>query len=362
MANASTKTADRLTEHQLELLRVAAGKARSVYALLQELEARLVKLLAGKDLTEAGRARLNRVLASAREEAASAFADVRSLHEDQLRRLVSTEAQIVDTVVNDSAGHDVFDRVLPTAALDTVASSVLVLGAPAKEWWARQAGDLAFRFSQAMRQGLAAGETNAQLIQRVIGKKGSPGIMEATRRNAEALVRTSVLQASNDARLAVYRKNADVLRGVQQISTLDDRTTDICIAYDHAMWDLDGEPVPPTKLPFNGGPPRHWNCRSVLVPVTKSWQELGLKAENVGAGARASMDGEVAKDTSFGDWLARRSPSEQDRILGKGKAELWRAGKISLSNLLDQRGNPLTLEQLQRKYGGSKGRRVTRRG
>jgi SPP1 gp7 family putative phage head morphogenesis protein len=248
--------------------------------------------------------------------------------------------------------------VLPTSTLDSLVSSVLVQGAPSAEWWSRQAGDTAFRFAQEMRQGVAAGETNADLIGRVIGKKGSPGIMETSRRNAEALVRTSVLQASNDARLAVYKRNGDVLRGLMQISTLDDRTSDICIAYDGAMWNLDGEPIDGTDLPFNGGPPRHWNCRSVLSPVTKSWEDLGIKAKELSTGARAALDGEVPAETKFGDWLERRSEAEQDRILGTGKAELWRSGKISLSQLVDMRGKPLTLDQLESKYA----RRVKRRG
>jgi len=350
MPNVSTSIADALASHQLNLLRVAASKARSVLSLLAKLEAALVQLLAGKDLTQSRRDRVNRVLASAKEESAQAYADIQNLHAEQLGRLVASEVQLVSTIVNDAADFAVFDRVLPASALDSIASDLLVQGAPSSEWWARQAGDTAFRFATEMRLGLAAGETNAGLIQRVIGGKGRAGLMEASRRNAEALVRTSVLQASNDARLAVYQKNRDVLNGVQQVSTLDDRTTDICIAYDGAYWDLDGNPVDDKQLPFNGGPPRHWNCRSVLVPITKTWGEMGIAADDLSPGKRAAMDGTVAQETTFNDWLERRSASEQDRILGAGKAALWRDGKISLTDLLDQRGRPLTLEELQKKY------------
>jgi SPP1 gp7 family putative phage head morphogenesis protein len=350
-ANLSTQIADQLAEHQLELLRVAAAKARGVLALLDRLETRLVRLLKGKDLTEAGRARTNAVLASARAESAAAYADVKVLTAQQLERLIGAEVRLVGTIVNEAANFVVFDAVLPTSALDSLVSSLLVQGAPVAEWWARQAGDTAFRFAAELRQGIAAGETNAQLITRVIGGKTAKGVMDVSKRNAEALVRTSVLQASNDARLEVYRRNADVLSGVQQVSTLDDRTTDICIAYDGALWNLDGEPVDDKQLPFNGGPPRHWGCRSVLVPITKSWQEMGIKSNELKPGQRASMNGAVAEDTSFGDWLKRKSEEDQNRILGKGKADLWRAGKISLTDLLDQRGNPLTLDELQARYG-----------
>jgi SPP1 gp7 family putative phage head morphogenesis protein len=351
MPNTSTKIADKLAEHQLELLRLSASKTHSVWSLLSKLETRLVKLLSGKDLSTSRRDRLNRILASARSSAAAAYADIRSLHKQQLRRLIGAEVKITSSIVNDAAGFAVFDSVLPDSALDTLVGENLVFGAPSAEWWARQAGDTAFRFAAEVRQGVAAGETNAQLITRVIGGKDTKGVMEVSRRNAEALVRTSVLQASNDARLEVFRKNADVLAGVEQVSTLDDRTTDICIAYDGAMWDLDGEPVDEKGLPFNGGPPRHWGCRSVLVPVTKSWDELGVDAkEDLPEGKRAALDGQVSGDTKFDDWLGRRSKKEQDRILGTGRAELWRDGKITLTDLLDQRGRPLTLEKLQERY------------
>jgi hypothetical protein len=37
-------------------------------------------------------------------------------------------------------------------------------------------------------------------------------------------------------------------------------------------------------------------------------------------------------------------------MLGKGRAQLWRDGKITLSQLLNAEGAPLTLAQLKAKY------------
>jgi hypothetical protein len=39
----------------------------------------------------------------------------------------------------------------------------------------------------------------------------------------------------------------------------------------------------------------------------------------------------------------------QNEMLGKGKAQLWRDGKITLSQLLDQSGRPLKLSELRGK-------------
>jgi SPP1 gp7 family putative phage head morphogenesis protein len=205
---------------------------------------------------------------------------------------------------------------------------------------------LAFKFEQQVKLGMVSNETIDQIVRRISGDEAFAGVMPQGRANAAALVQTSIAEGANDARLAMYRKNADIIKGVQQLSTLDERTTDICIAYDGAAWDLDGNPIEGNDLPFDGGPPRHWNCRSTLVPVIKSSDELGVDVE-VLPGTRASMDGQVSDKMTFGNWLETKTPEQQDAILGKGKAQLWRDGKITLRDLLDQSGRPLTLEQLK---------------
>ena len=130
------------------------------------------------------------------------------------------------------------------------------------------------------------------------------------------------------------------------------------------------------------------NCRSTLIPLLRSWQELSrtdairtgtergggrptsisrffsqrLKAKGFSAseveqikfGTRASMDGQVAEDISFHSWLAkkeRQAPGFASKLLGKGKADLWKRGQITLEELLDQRGNPLTLAGLKERVG-----------
>ena len=66
---------------------------------------------------------------------------------------------------------------------------------------------------------------------------------------------------------------------------------------------------------------------------------------------RWSEDGDVARDTTYSDWLATKTDAEQDAILGKGKAKMWRDGTITMRDMLDQSGNPMTLKELQDKHG-----------
>jgi hypothetical protein len=89
--------------------------------------------------------------------------------------------------------------------------------------------------------------------------------------------------------------------------------------------------------------------------VTKSFEELGLKdTKEIPPGTRASMNGQVPADITFDDFLIKKSETFQNKLLGAKRAQLWRDKKITLTQLVDFRGFPLTLEQLdQLVTGGS---------
>jgi hypothetical protein len=173
--------------------------------------------------------------------------------------------------------------------------------------------------------------------------------MATSRAQARTLVKQSVTAAQNQTRLESLRANADVVKGVEQISTFDNRTTEICMAYSGGTWDLDGEPILGCSLPFNNGPPHHWNCRSVLVPITKSYEELGINQRELPAGTRASMNGQVAADMSFDKWLKGQPKSIQIELLGQTKAALFRSGKLALRDLVDQTGRKLSVQSISAK-------------
>lgn len=91
------------------------------------------------------------------------------------------------------------------------------------------------------------------------------------------------------------------------------------------------------------------NCRSTSIPILKSWRDLGIDADEIPQTTRASMDGQVPAQMSFEAWLKKQSVARQDTVLGEGKAQLWRDGKITFRDLLDQGGRPLTTEQVRAK-------------
>jgi hypothetical protein len=352
-ANFSNRMADRLTTHGIALARHAVAIDEDLASLLDELDARLRALLMRGDATAWGKARIDQLIRDARARINETYDHLSEDYATAIGALAAAESEGVSEMMNSVAGIDITTGTLPRETLRNLTTETLIQGAPSAEWWARQGGDLSFRFASVLRTGIAAGDTTGDIVRRVMGDDKLPGIMNNARRNAETLVRTSVQEVANESRLEVYRANSDVIEGVQQISTLDERTSDICIAYDQASWDLDGNPINDTdpELDFDGGPPRHFNCRSVLIPITVSWKDLGLNADEIPDGTRASMDGEVSNGSSFSDWLGNRSKEVQDEVLGTGRAQLWRDGDITLSQLLDQRGRSLSLDQLQQRYG-----------
>jgi len=93
----------------------------------------------------------------------------------------------------------------------------------------------------------------------------------------------------------------------------------------------------------------HFNCRSVIIPVTKSWDELGVEGMDEASGrTRSSMNGYVPQDMTFNDWLKTQSPETIEKTLGKGRAELFMQGKITIRDLITQQGRSINLSDLRR--------------
>lgn len=335
--------ADEILSHKINLMRFTASERARVLKLLQKMQTSLrAKLLT--DLTDFGKARVNKLLKETDEIINSAYVGIQQSFD--FSELAQTEAGVTSKILTGIG----LEAALPTAtALKSIVSNLLIEGAPSAKWWKKQAESTAFNFAAQVRQGVVQGETLQQIITRVIGspKKGIVGVMETSRRGASALVHTSISTIANDAAMTTFQANGDVIKGVQQLSTLDGHTSKICIAYSGAAWALDGRPINGTTLPFKGGPPRHWNCRSVLRPITKTYRELGLNINEVPTGTRASDLGQVKADITFNAFLKRHDKGYADDLLGPGRAEMWRKGRITLQDLVSGNGRELTLRQLK---------------
>ncbi|WP_022684550.1 phage minor head protein [Sphingobium bisphenolivorans] len=334
---------DAILRHALELQRLSANEEARTIAILMALEDELKQLIASRTLGDATKKQIEALIDDAQSAIGARYAEVATSMDSRALVLL-----VADRTVE--AMQEAFPEVtLPTReTLESLSKDVMIDGAPASDWWDKQAEDTAFKFAAQVRQGVINGEAQERIVARIVGRNGEPGIMEVSRRNARALVHSAVMSAANSARLATYRKNSKFTAGIRWLSTLDSHTCLTCAALDGASWDLDGEPIKGTSLDLRF-PPAHWNCRCVLSPVPKGLNDIfgaGIDEMIAAKSMRASKDGPVANQ-NFNDFLKRQSPEFIERVLGVKRAELYRQGKLSLRDLVSGTGRPLTLDELR---------------
>lgn len=171
-----------------------------------------------------------------------------------------------------------------------------------------------------LRFGLIAGDPPSKIVKDAMGTSDLP------KAQLNSLVRTASNHVATTARVESLKENDDVVKGMQVVAVLDARTTRICAARNGSIIPVDSKDVPPY----------HWNCRTTLVPVLKSWKELGLNFNEIGPGERASMDGSVPENTDYATWLKSQPASVQDEILGKKNGAAYRKGKYSVEEFLSK--------------------------
>ncbi|WP_169975856.1 minor capsid protein [Campylobacter sp. RM16191] len=268
--------------------------------------------------------------------------------------IAKDEVDFLHKNYNDLAGFSMFSNVLKPKQIETLLATTLVQGATIKAWNYGLQADQAKRLERDLKIGISLGETNALLAQRIAASLGK------SKREATTLAVTGAGAIVSEARQKFFEANDDVIKYYQYQATLDTRTSELCRAYDGLLWDTEYKPVD-HKLPFRM--PRvntHFNCRSTIIPITKSWEELGVEGmEEIDVGTRASMNGYVPKNMNFNDWLKTQSPETIEKTLGKGRAELFLQGKITMRDLITQQGRSVDLDEL---YKNTKSREYSAQG
>lgn len=239
---------------------------------------------------------------------------------------------------NKLAGFVLFLHALPQSAVDNLINTTLLEGATINAWNRGLNIDQKARLEREIRLGVSLGETNELLAARVARA------LSKSKRDAASIAVTAAGAIVSAVRQKFFEANADVIKAYKYQATLDTRTSVLCRAYDGLMWDTNYEPIG-HSYPFRQ--PRintHFNCRSTIIPVIKGADEL----KNVPPATRSSMNGYVPQDINFNDWLKTQSPEVIEKTLGKGRAELFLQGKITMRDLITQQGRELNLTQLKK--------------
>lgn len=346
MATANDLLFDAAVDHAVDFTRYNNGVVRRIIATLNkadaDLFAQLVSALERLPAESFSVDRLDALLQDVRRINESAFRQLRQELEGELSDLVKYES-----------GYQLslFKNVLPVQvsvaaiSVEQVYSAALARpfqGRLLSEWTSSIEADRMVRIRDALRIGYVEGQTVQQMVTRLRGTKArgyQDGLLEIDRRNAAAVVRTATAHTANFTQARFYDANSSLLKGLRWTSTLDGRTSAVCRARDGKIYPLN------TQI----RPPAHWNCRSVMVPVLKSWRELGINLPADDKSTRASLSGQVPDDMTYQEWLRKQSAARQDDILGKSKGLLFRKGGLTLDRFIDRSGHELTLVQMREK-------------
>lgn len=331
--------ADALTRHQIGLQRLSNATVRKIIALLNRQDAKIVERLLREDLTVLSRSRQNELLRDIRKIIESVYTDTTGQLRIDLENLAQYEVEFQENL---------FNRTLPinfrisSPSADQIIAAVNsrpFQGRLLKEWFKGLEEGAFRRLRDTVRMGVIEGRTTEQMVRDIRGTRANnfkDGVLEISRRGAQATVRTAVNHTATAARNRLYERNKSLIKGVQWISTLDGRTSAICRARDGQVYDVDKGPRPPA----------HPNCRSSTAPVIKSWREMGLKG--LPKSTRASMNGQVAEDITYGEWLKKQPVAFQNEVLGERKATLFRKGELPIDRFVNRIGDELTLDELKR--------------
>ena len=243
--------ADRLLSADLDLARFEAGERRRVLTMVQQLGRDIVLLLDQRNPAAVTRQsfqerRLQAMLPEVTEAIRQAYRSLARTQAENAREIAVLTGTETANIVNTTMEANLLTVGLSEARLRALADDLVIEGAPAREWWARQAATMRQQWHDAMRQGLLLGESLPALIRR------TRRITRTASHHAEALVRTAIISSSNSARIAVYDANPDDVAAIQWLTSFDTDVCPICRALSAKKWTAREHRPVGHRLPFPG--------------------------------------------------------------------------------------------------------------
>lgn len=164
---------------------------------------------------------------------------------------------------------------------------------------------LVLRLRNTLTNAILQGLSTAQAVRQV------QGVLGGMAQRAELIVRSEYVRVANQAALATFAQNRDLIRGVQWVSTLDSSTCLQCGVLDGRTWtDMTAVTMPVTHT--------HPRCRCALVPLL-----VGLP---------------TPKTQTYKQWFAEQSAALQREILGPVRYQLYKRGRVKLPGFVSARG------------------------
>jgi len=196
------------------------------------------------------------------------------------------------------------------------------------------------RIQSKVKLGLAEGKSQKEIISSVLDTT------RLTESQVKSLVRTSITRTEALAIDRVMERNKDIVYGYRFTAVLDSRTSPTCSSLDGKVFLLDN---------IKYRPPLHWNCRSALVPVLKSKEEIAkvesdrIKKRALAEVAAGKLNGETPKVEDYSQWLIRQPMNIQTQHLGSEElVSLFQSGTLKVGEFFTPKGRGISIAALRK--------------
>lgn len=292
----NTELLDKLTRRGLELIRLSNGEGRTATIAIKRM---MRAIIAEAATTRLGTRGTKALIKRMRELVTETYGQLAESHKRLIAEISRKESAYIARSLR-----------MPNSAR---VGEVNPLGLTVDESAKAQAQRLIDRLTAEIR--------NAQIVE------GNP--IEAMREAETAAVASVVgavdaviMAAAQEVRTSAFEQNN--VEGLRWLAILDGRTCPACGQRSNRIYSTDYKPLG-HEIEMLRKPPMHPRCRCSLVPVTAPFDDL----------------------PTFDEFLQRQGSAKREEILGKGRAELYERGVITLNDLVSQSGRVVSLKDLR---------------
>lgn len=375
---------DGMVRHQTYLMRYARGITVDSAKLLKATEKRVraaVLLYAdeyqGLNPTSKEAQRIYKELQEEiREIRMEAWAQIQETVPAEFAALGGIEAAAMMKIIQGPFPVNLGLQPLSPRHLNAIAKTRPFEGELLSTWLKGSADTDIALIARAAKNGMIEGLTPSQVARAAMGT-ASLDYRDGEARKAfsklESLYLTVTNGIGNQVKQDLYAANSDIIEKEYYVATLDIRTTKQCAGYDGQVFPLGKGPIPPL----------HFRCRSLRIPyinpevlnkrgfdANSDREMLDKFAEENGLGTIKSYNdlprgykgaynswarkearnkvGQVPALQNFDEFLRNQSETFQNEYLGKGKAEIFRQGKLKLNQFVTPDGYELTIADLEK--------------
>ena len=326
---ASKEQLDQVTRHQVLIQLYGEGQAKQIAREVDGVLTIVDRIISGRDLASMPKAQLNRVYKEITKAVTEKYAEVSASQLKQLDLFGSGEYKFSSDMLAANVTASVTAATVRESFVNTLMNvrpgEQMTIGAALNQFGKNKAREIVRTVADGTTQGFTS-----QLLTNSISN-----LAPMQKNQAGSLVRTLVNAVSTQARDDLFNANSDILEGYEWVSTLDSRTSLICMGRDGIIYPLNSSIKPPA----------HFGCRSTMIAKIKPEYDLLPNGTRPAIGPNGAS--QVSEKTTYGSWLKKQPAAFQDEVLGDQRAALFRRGGLDIGSFTTRGGRTLTLDELR---------------